>query len=369
MTDLRVGGHASAKALYSDLAELPGNPGSELHPTECKPCNKFSPARPHDSCKHALACEFCHGPHERPKHRGQRGRHALQRRQYLESRADMPIEVCDLVDRIYKIPHDGVDEAKLRLAKLVPEEREAKVIMLLDTIRSIGERAQDARPDNARLRGARITSDGSTTVAELDGRCKWLVGTLHLMVRKMWEAREGIDKIDAVVSDLLEACERIPEVLDVPTSSYRSGGVDLHALPSDESLVAEDVMRSKETTAFPSQTSMSATPSCSRSVASPPLERTDHTVGAEDDYEWLRPRLEVLEKRAREDEESEEEVRNVLHYIKQACGFLHGHMPDEQKESLKKSRSLWELHSALDRAHEAAKERLWQLDNLDHDSD
>jgi len=192
-----------------------GNPGSANHGTNCKPCNKFNPARPDDSCKHGNNCDFCHEPHERPKHRGQRGRHALQRRQYLESKDDHPKEFRDLVDRIYQIPHEAVDKVKGLLNQLPDSEREDKVGLVLERIREIGEAAQSSRPDSNRLRGARIaTPEGISTLAEIDGRCKWLVGTLHLMVRKMWDMKQPIDKMQLTLDDILADCSRLPDVLN-----------------------------------------------------------------------------------------------------------------------------------------------------------
>eukprot|EP00440_Ansanella_granifera_P037721 gb/GFBE01040922.1/.p1 GENE.gb/GFBE01040922.1/~~gb/GFBE01040922.1/.p1 ORF type:complete len:383 (+),score=37.57 gb/GFBE01040922.1/:1-1149(+) len=69
---------------------------SRMQPAQCqgcKPCNRYFPIRP---------CLFCDTTHERPKHRGQRGRHALQRRQYLESRVHRHVvdNVCEVLPPI-----------------------------------------------------------------------------------------------------------------------------------------------------------------------------------------------------------------------------------------------------------------------------
>lgn len=201
------------------------NPGSKDHPHGCKPCNKFNPARP-DSCKHGDKCDFCHCQHERPKHRGQRGRHALQRRQYLEARADQPQFFVDLVDQIYARPHQAIDEVKRRLPGLPIAEREQKVGMVLKKIRDIGIMAQNERPDKMRLRGAQIECSEETTcsVAELDGRCKWLVGTLHLMVRKMLESRELEETIKGIVLPILKQCDEISQVIDESASPSHPEG-------------------------------------------------------------------------------------------------------------------------------------------------
>eukprot|EP00416_Gambierdiscus_australes_P018002 CAMPEP_0171069938 /NCGR_PEP_ID=MMETSP0766_2-20121228/9446_1 /TAXON_ID=439317 /ORGANISM="Gambierdiscus australes, Strain CAWD 149" /LENGTH=369 /DNA_ID=CAMNT_0011526361 /DNA_START=85 /DNA_END=1194 /DNA_ORIENTATION=+ len=205
----------------------PGNPGSENHPTNCKPCNKFNPSRPTDSCKHGKECEFCHLQHERPKHRGQRGRHALQRRQFLETRDELPKELCNIVDLVYQVPHTALDEVKRRLQTLPPQEREEKVLTVIEEIRDIGEEAQKARPDNARLRGARIAAlEGASAMTELDGRLKWLVGSIHLMVRKMSDAKEPIHKIKTTVDEILKRCNSLPEVMNRPRQPEQPSGSD-----------------------------------------------------------------------------------------------------------------------------------------------
>jgi len=109
-------------------AAKPSNMGSKNHPDDCKPCNKFNPARPDDSCKHGNACAFCHGAeHERPKHRGQRGRHALQRRQYLEARDKMPEELREIVDKVYQEPPLAMENVKKILLTLDLSTREMQV--------------------------------------------------------------------------------------------------------------------------------------------------------------------------------------------------------------------------------------------------
>ena len=145
------------------------------------------------SCKHGNSCDFCHEEHGRPKHRGQRGRHALQRREYLENKHTEPLWFVALVDDLYKQPQEVVEEVKARLQNLrCPElQKVEKTMHVIEQIRDIGENAQHQRPDSMRLRGQRIAIPGNLTfsaaIAELDGRCKWLIGTLHLMIRKMKE--------------------------------------------------------------------------------------------------------------------------------------------------------------------------------------
>lgn len=210
-----------------DDQPVPKNPGSSGHPNNCKPCNKYNRSRP-DSCKHEDKCDFCHMDHERPKHRGQRGRHALQRRQYLENREDMPKYLRDLIDQIYTVPHRIIDEIKGLLGNVsVSSERDHKCGLVLTRIRDIGIMAQNSRPDHARLRGAVIDTgiDGPVSTAELDGRCKWLIGTLHLMVRKMHDSKEPQNRIEDSVANVLEQCKSLKNLItsdEEPNAQVRS---------------------------------------------------------------------------------------------------------------------------------------------------
>lgn len=201
-------------------SEPPKNPGSAKHPHDCKPCNKFNPAR-RDSCKHGDACEFCHCPeHVRPKHRGQRGRHALQRRQYLDHREELSQVLRLSMDQIYRVPHAVCEDLKKRLNREPPKERDRLMGVILEGIREVGERAQLSRPDSTRLRGPRIqTAESMGSVVELDGRCKWLVGTLHLMLRKMADAEASEEEVREKVNNILREVEdlraRLEAALDV----------------------------------------------------------------------------------------------------------------------------------------------------------
>ena len=164
-----------------------------------------------DSCKHGNSCEFCHEHHDKPKHRGQRGRHALQRRQFLESRdTEFPWFVA-LVDKIYTLPPEVMEEVKARLQNLkYPETQKVEeTVHIIEEIRDIGENAQHQRPDSMRLRGQRIAVPANlrftAAISELDSRCKWLVGTLHLMVRKMKDSLNATqDDLDSVSLDKMD---------------------------------------------------------------------------------------------------------------------------------------------------------------------
>lgn len=98
-----------------------------------------------------------------------------------------------MVGDIYKQPPEVVEEVKARLQSLMSPELQTveKTIYVIEQIRDIGEDAQHQRPESMRLRGQRIAIPGNLTfsaaIAELDGRCKWLIGTQHLMIRKLKE--------------------------------------------------------------------------------------------------------------------------------------------------------------------------------------
>lgn len=199
---------------------LLSNPGSSGHPSNCKPCNKYNPNRPDDSCKHGVTCAFCHGAdHERPKHRGQRGRHALQRRQYLEARDQMPEQLRELVDNVYQEPPQIMEAVKKILLPLDDHVRQTQVQLIVESIALIGDAAQDKRPDNTRIRGLRMEVAEYTAASDLDSRFKWLTGTLHLMIRKMLDddAKEDEEKFKAIrlaVTEILSQCRALPNQLE-----------------------------------------------------------------------------------------------------------------------------------------------------------
>ncbi|CAK9051916.1 unnamed protein product [Durusdinium trenchii] len=213
--------YAQKKEPFLVNPEDPRNPGSLGHPIGCKPCNKYKPERPNDSCKHAATCSFCHGKdHERPKHRGQRGRHALQRRQFLESRDVLNDQLVLIIDRIYKEPHEIMDEIKRRLRdEYTPgtPEWDREVAYLVGEIANIGDKAQNQRPDNARVRKARAEQPPESSQVDLESRCKWYTGTLHLMVRKMWDEHQPEDKkledINKIVTESLGLFKALVDTL------------------------------------------------------------------------------------------------------------------------------------------------------------
>lgn len=224
-------------------ASPPTNVGSRSHGRDCKPCNKFNPSRP-DSCRHGDQCEFCHwSDHERPKHRGQRGRHALQRRQFLEQKErgeftdELQQRFAELIDKIYRVPHEAVDKVKKKLAndsqRHKDEEARNKVFKVFA---SVGDEAHKKRPDSekGRVRGTAQPEEDTSQLeqfifADLDARCKWVVGTIHLMAKKRWEhiqsksdAAKQKDDLELLAGDidgLLQQLENIPKEVQCETSS------------------------------------------------------------------------------------------------------------------------------------------------------
>lgn len=322
------------------------NPGSGNHGICCKPCNKFNPVRPDDSCKHGTSCEFCHGLHERPKHRGQRGRHALQRRRYFEEREekarDDP-EVVHLVDLIYKVPYEACAESKRRLALLPSGERERLTQHLLERIREVGEHAQQIRPNTVRLRGARINTLHSSSVSDVDGKCKWLVGTLHLMMNKMLESHRQ-HEVARVVRDILD------EVTDLPQELCNSPRQKCRTLPLS---------------ACPSPPSW-----CLGSPRS--LDWAVRECALDANFAWLQATLRNLVVGACDGEGSAdvEETLTALRIIVMECDQLPSHMLDTlEREYLLASGSIFELRDRVREVMEKCKDKLLNIDALFEDPD
>eukprot|EP00928_Gymnodinium_smaydae_P054021 TRINITY_DN37874_c0_g1_i1.p1 TRINITY_DN37874_c0_g1~~TRINITY_DN37874_c0_g1_i1.p1 ORF type:complete len:359 (-),score=99.65 TRINITY_DN37874_c0_g1_i1:273-1349(-) len=301
------------------------NPGSRGHPTACKPCNKYNPAR-ESSCKHGDACEFCHESHERPKHRGQRGRHALQRRMYLEGKDKLSKEETEIIDRIYSIPHQYIEEAKREIIALYPtgSERDEKVFLVLEEIRRIGEEAQQLRPDGNRLRGvvgAHMSTQVCAGIAELDGRCKWLVGTLHLMVRKMQESQD-IVTVQEHVNRAFEDCKKLPDLV-------RHGRTIMDPLNNGTSSV-------------PGDSAQANGQACQQGA---PQENETELPGA---YPWLHARLRILMRRAEEDEDP---LSEILPHVLHICERLpEEKLSEEEKKLFLKSRTIMELREHAQKA-------------------
>lgn len=213
-------GHGTSRSAGSDDRGLePGDPeynrpnrGSRNHPHNCKPCNKIFPGR-ENSCKHGVDCEYCHMDHDRPKHRSQRGRHALQRREYFESREEQPPDLRKLIDEVYEVPRAAIVECKMVLQNLGLQESDDKTRAILEEMNTIAEQAQYKRPDSLRLQGARLSrSEEAPGPVELDDRRRWLVGTVHLVVRKMADAKEPVAKMREILDVILDKCRALPKL-------------------------------------------------------------------------------------------------------------------------------------------------------------
>jgi len=132
----------------------------------------------------------------------------------LESREATATDLRQLIDDVYEVPHHAVDQVKRSLLNIDGKEREEKTLVVLETMRDIGEEAQNKRPDSLRLRGARIaTTADAPSLPELDARCKWLVGTLHLVVRKMQDSKETVPNMRLTLDHILAKCRRLPELV------------------------------------------------------------------------------------------------------------------------------------------------------------
>ncbi|CAK9027938.1 unnamed protein product [Durusdinium trenchii] len=182
------------------------------HPESCRPCRQFKPELP-ESCHHGAKCEYCHHPdHKKPKHRSQRGRHNLQKKEFQEKRGSMPLKLTEVIDRIYKVINDEQQKVKKLLKDIDSIDkpfRERVETALLNAINDIGQKAQHLRPDQARLKSCApidpVRDGGSeqSQRVEVAHRFKWLSGTLHLVVRKCWsEDRSEDAKMEIIVQHM-----------------------------------------------------------------------------------------------------------------------------------------------------------------------
>lgn len=124
----------------------------------------------------------------------------------------MKPELVLIIDKIYKEPHVIMDEIKRDLREQFnpgSPEWEKEVNHVVQQIGKIGDAAQNSRPDNVRVRKARAEQPPESSQVDLESRCKWYTGTLHLMVRKMWDEQrdenEKLEDIEKTVNESLEA--------------------------------------------------------------------------------------------------------------------------------------------------------------------
>jgi len=252
----------------------------------------------------------------------------------LETRDQERPEFTRLIDDIYKVPHETIDTIKQKLARYNSDEKDIKVMHVLERIRDIGENAQSARPDNMRLRGARITADSAPSIAELDGRCKWLVGTLHLMVRKMKDAGEDLHDLQRTVDGILQEVKDLVSCVDEEHGYEHQA--QLYAVGAPSQALAHP--------AYGASVSQGLHPSSPSVVANI--------------YPWAVERVETLFRRAKEyaihgDEfdDSQEEVQKVLEDVVDICKYVSEDQFREEKKrkSLLKCRTLWEMKDFLSR--------------------
>lgn len=132
----------------------------------------------------------------------------MQLRQFVESREEQPQPLRQMFDDVYEAPRAAVALCKRLLLNLGTKEREERIVRILSEMGDIGG---SARGLALRAGGARPPPPGAPpTCAELDAKCKWLAGTLHLVVRTMWDAEETAQKMREVLDAALSRCRRLP---------------------------------------------------------------------------------------------------------------------------------------------------------------
>jgi len=146
----------------------------------------------------------------------------LQKKEYQEQKNKLPLEFTKNVDKIYNMTLKAFVHVKELLATLKedPDSLSAMEKAVLCEVNEIGKCAQNKRPDNARLR--RTSEPGPSQrqgKVDLQGRCKWLSGTLHLMIQKMFDddkvqrQEEKFKTIGDSVDECLNMLERVREQL------------------------------------------------------------------------------------------------------------------------------------------------------------
>ena len=134
----------------------------------------------------------------------------MQKKEYLEQKKVLPWEFTKNVDLVYNDPFEAFQAIKKLLGSKESSAVEQRVLV---EINEIGKFAQEQRPDNANLRR---TSEPAKKQVELQGRCKWLSGTLHLMIRKIYEDKETNEqqKFEAIQTAVEECLKRLKTVLE-----------------------------------------------------------------------------------------------------------------------------------------------------------
>ena len=156
----------------------------------------------------------------------------------------MPAKLAEIIDLIYFVTNGEQQKVKkfMQYLKTVLEKfQEAVEVKVLAAVNNIGQQAQCLRPDNARVRRTCEPGVGEKQV-DLASRYKWLSGTLHLLVRKLFESKEQSEvarleliqkhveiclhqlseetkRLDQLAAQLGEALERVRQSLGEPDAS------------------------------------------------------------------------------------------------------------------------------------------------------
>lgn len=268
----------------------------------------------------------------------------MQRRHYFETRDALPAEFREQVDKIYdEIPH-MFDELKRELNSM--GHKEERLRMLIEKIRDIGEGIQKTRPDHARLQGARImTAEGGPATSELDARCKWLMGTLHLMVRKMHDNKEPMDLIKEKVEANIREVAQLKECLH--HVSYSTSSRD----------------------PYPSGTSDGAPPARPPAVSGRAAEQ-ERLIAQLPDWDWLQEAMRSrLAAASRSGALTEQNAMQLLRSIVAECEKLDSaerFLGEEYiKTTLTRGNSLPEFNASLQEVMNKLKDRLLDAESLE----
>ena len=204
----------------------PINPGSIFHNNgQCKPCNKFMAGKL-NSCKHENKCTFCHNiGHEQPKHRGQRGRHAIQKRLLIQQQLNYPNYIIDSINMIYNKIQNEYNKIKIILHTIQDSnERINKIKYIATEIRNIGIYALSKRPKIERSQNSTIDITKIITVSDLDNKIKWLEGTIQLTIQKIYDEnpnesmKENIELIVYESIDMIKILSK--NIIEYPKNHY-----------------------------------------------------------------------------------------------------------------------------------------------------
>lgn len=178
----------SVNHLFQDI-DNPKNPGSIFHNYgQCKPCNKFISGKL-NSCKHENKCKFCHNQvHEKPKHCGQRRRHAIQKKLLIQQQLNYPNYIIDSINMVYNQIQNEYNKIKIILyTSHDSDERINKNQYIATEIKNIGIYALSKRPKLERSQNSTIDITKIITVSDLDNKIKWLEGTIQLTIQKIYD--------------------------------------------------------------------------------------------------------------------------------------------------------------------------------------